>query len=95
MGRRQDIIARSITHAISRSDPVRVSVLSKISAFFYLYWLIFRCVSKDLFKSLRAGVWQIDEDEYQEAFGANDKEKAKLKAMGTANSKMRTKIQTS
>lgn len=84
MGRRQDIIARSITHAISRNDSPRVSVLSKIPAFFYLYWLIFKCLREDLFKSLRESVWQIDEDDYQEAFGAKDKKKAKLKSMGMA-----------
>lgn len=81
MGRRQAVIARSITHAILHSHSGRVSVLARIPAFFYLYWLVFTCVQEELFRSLREGVWQIGEDDYQDAFGAKDK-KARLKEMG-------------
>lgn len=81
MGRRQAVIARSITHAILHSLE-RVSVLGRVPALFYLYWLVFRCVQERVFKSLREDVWQIHEDDYQEAFGAKDKTKRKLKAMG-------------
>lgn len=84
MGRRQNVIARSITHAILHSPSARIAVLAKITGFFYLYWLVFACFREELFKSLRESVWQIVEDDYREAFGAKDQKNAKLKAMGMA-----------
>lgn len=82
MARRQDMIARSITYSILRSDQQQKSVLARIPAFFYVYWLIFECVREDLFKALR-GVWQVDEHEYRKSFGLDDKAAAKLSPMGT------------
>lgn len=75
------MIARSITYSILRSDQQQKSVLARIPAFFYVYWLTFECVREDLFKALR-GIWQVDEDEYRKSFGADDKAAAKLSPMG-------------
>lgn len=84
MGRRQNVIARSITHAILHKPAAGVGVLAKIPTFFYLYWIVFTCLREDSFKSLRESVWQIDEDYYEEAFGSKDEKNTKLKAMGMA-----------
>ncbi|KAK4508715.1 hypothetical protein PRZ48_002454 [Zasmidium cellare] len=82
MARRQKIIAHSVTYSILRSDQKRKSLLARIPSFFWIYWLNFDCVREDLFKALRE-TWQIDEEEYRKAFGADSKDAAGLKPIGT------------
>lgn len=74
--RRQKVIARSITHSILNSDR-KPSFLSRLPAYFYIYWLTYECVEESLFKSLRAA-WEIDEGKYRESFEG----KQALSAMG-------------
>lgn len=80
--RRQDVIARSVTHSIVHSNEARPSLLARVPAFLWLYWLAFECVRRDLFKALR-GIWRIDEDEYRASFGAQDRSQRTLVPMGT------------
>ncbi|KXT03620.1 hypothetical protein AC578_9993 [Pseudocercospora eumusae] len=81
MARRQNVIARSVTHSILHSDARRPSVFARIPNFFWLYWLAFQCVREDLFKHLR-GIWHIEEDDYKSSFGKDDNKKRDLKPMG-------------
>ncbi|KAI1103691.1 SAICAR synthase-like protein [Jackrogersella minutella] len=72
MALRETLIARSIVYAILTSkengDPARKpSLVARFLRLFYIYWLSFRLVREDLFKTLR-GVWQIKEDDYRDSF---------------------------
>ncbi|KAL7619472.1 hypothetical protein AAE478_010011 [Parahypoxylon ruwenzoriense] len=72
--RREITIGRSIVYAIlnAREDGTparRPSLLARALRLFYIYWLTFRLVRRDLFKSLR-GIWQIKEDDYRASFDA-------------------------
>lgn len=82
-GRRQNIIARSVTHSIQHSDEKRKSIIKRLQAVFYLYWLNFDCVRQDLFKELRVS-WEISDDDYRKSFRANDQDAAGLKPMGNS-----------
>ncbi|KAI0122387.1 SAICAR synthase-like protein [Daldinia grandis] len=90
MARRETLIARSIVYAIltAKEDgrPARKpSLLRRALRLFYMYWLSFRLVREDLFKSLR-GVWMINEDSYKASFNARKqvgkKKKGVLMPMG-------------
>ncbi|RYP35773.1 hypothetical protein DL766_002333 [Monosporascus sp. MC13-8B] len=72
MTRRETIIARSIVYAIlSANDDGRtygaLSLLKRALRLFSIYWLTFRIVRNDLFKSLR-GLWGIKEEDYKSTF---------------------------
>ncbi|KAI1110346.1 SAICAR synthase-like protein [Nemania sp. NC0429] len=74
MARRKVLIARSIVYAILTSlpdgNPARKpSCLSRTCRLFRLFWLTFRLLRPDLFRSLRR-VWEIREEDYKASFGA-------------------------
>lgn len=83
MGKRQDVIAQSITHSILHHDEKRKSFLTRIPNYFWIYRLDYDCVSNGLFEALR-GVWQLDEHDYCESFGSKDEQVARLTPIGTA-----------
>ncbi|RYP10017.1 hypothetical protein DL764_000946 [Monosporascus ibericus] len=72
MPRRETIIARSIVYAILRANEDgrtygTLSLLKRVLRLFSIYWLTFRIVRNDLFKSLR-GLWEIKEEDYKSTF---------------------------
>jgi len=82
MGRRDNLISKSILQAIFR-DPktAKRTFLSRIFAFFTLFQLSLARYKNELFKRLRNEVWEMDEDEYRESFRGQDR-KGKLKSVG-------------
>lgn len=82
MGRRDNLIGRSILHAIFR-DPhtEKRTILSRIFAFFTFFQLRLARYKDELFSKLRDDVWQMDEGEYRESFRGQDKQ-GKLKSVG-------------
>lgn len=81
MARRETLIARSIVFAVlsgsapagdnasstTATPPPTPSLLARFLRLLRLYWLTFRLVQPDLFRSLR-GVWQLDNALYHASF---------------------------
>jgi hypothetical protein len=82
MGRRDNLISKSILHAIFRDRKTsKRTVLGRILAFFTVFQLHLVRYKDDIFKRLRDEVWEMDEDEYRESFRGQDK-RGKLKSVG-------------
>jgi hypothetical protein len=82
MGRRDDLISKSILRAIfNNTTDDKLSLLSRIFAFFSLFQITLSRYREAIFKELRTDHWQLDEDEYRESFRPLDR-KGKLKSIG-------------
>ncbi|KAF2434664.1 SAICAR synthase-like protein [Tothia fuscella] len=82
MGRRDNLISRSILKALFRdSNTDKRTVLSRVIAFFTIFQLRLARYKDELFTKLRDDVWEMDEDEYRESFRGQDKH-GKLKSVG-------------
>ena len=72
MARRENLIARSIVYTILNAGEDgrpyrRLSLWRRAIRLFHLFWLTFRLVRSDLFRSLRE-LWGVREDEYKGSF---------------------------
>ncbi|KAK8027718.1 hypothetical protein PG991_004774 [Apiospora marii] len=72
MGQRENQIAKSIIYVIINNDedghPIRrQTALSRLFSYLNLYWLSFRLVRDDLFRSLRE-FWAIKSSDYKDSF---------------------------
>jgi hypothetical protein len=82
MGYRDNLISKSILHAIFRDRKTsKRTTLGRILAFFTFFQLHLVRYKDEIFKRLRDEIWEMDEDEYRESFRSQDK-KGKLKAVG-------------
>jgi hypothetical protein len=81
MGRRDDLIGKSILRAIFNTTDDKRTLLGWIFAFFALFQIPLSRYREAFFKELRTEHWQLDEDEYRESFRPVNK-KGKLKAIG-------------
>ena len=77
MGRRQRLISKSILNAIFRSSDKPSNrphtILTRILAFFSIFYLALSRYKAELFKKLRNEIWGMDEDEYRESFRSASK----------------------
>jgi hypothetical protein len=82
MGRRDNLISKSILHAIFRDRKTsKKTVLGRIFAFFTVFQVHLARYRDELFKKLRDNVWEMDEDEYRESFRGQDRI-GRLKSVG-------------
>ncbi|KAH8923428.1 SAICAR synthase-like protein [Atractiella rhizophila] len=78
MGFRANAVSKSVLKAIFEfQEPVALSFLAKIWAFFSFFHLLLVRFKSEVFKHLRKDVWAFDEEEYTESFRVG-----KLNAVG-------------
>lgn len=79
MGRRQRLISTSILRAIfrvkSKDASKKPGFVARILAFFSVFNIHLARYREELFKRLRNEVWQMEEEEYTEAFRSPSKGK--------------------
>jgi hypothetical protein len=82
MGRRDDLISKSILHAIFRDrEPRKRTLLGRIFSFLTVFQLHLARYKDELFTRLRNEIWEMDEAEYRESFRGQDRT-GKLKSVG-------------
>jgi len=76
MGNRVSAIDSSILDAILHDPPPapKRSLLAKILTFFSFFQLALARFKVPLFRELREQVWGLDEDEYNQSFGAKERQ---------------------